>query len=94
MNLLIWIFFGALVGWAVAAVANKDGSKEKTIAYIVAGILGALLAAVLSAQFGGPGITLFTIGEVLLALVGAIIFVVIAYVLMDKIGKGQDKKEE
>lgn len=76
MELLIWIVFGALVGW-IASIIMRTDHEQGGIANIVVGIIGALIGGFVSRGLGGEGITGFNLTSFLLALFGAIILILI-----------------
>lgn len=60
MNILVWIVFGALVGW-VASMLTKTDEQFGAIANIIIGIVGAFLGGMISQYLGGSGVTGFNI---------------------------------
>ena len=75
MNVILWIVFGALVGW-VASVIMK--SSNGVIMDIVIGIIGAIVGGWLMSFFGNTGITGFNFYSFLVALLGAVVLIAIA----------------
>ncbi len=76
MGILIWIIFGALVGW-VASIIMKTNVEQGGIANIIIGILGAVLGGFLAQLLGADGITGFNVTSFLVALSGAILLIAI-----------------
>lgn len=74
LELLLWIVFGALVGW-VASLIMGTNDDQGGIANIVVGILGALLGGFIARQLWGGGVTGFNFTSFLIALGGAILLV-------------------
>jgi uncharacterized membrane protein YeaQ/YmgE (transglycosylase-associated protein family) len=74
MGLLLWIIFGALVGW-VASMVMKTDSQQGGLLNIAVGILGSLVGGWLMGAMGGTGITGFNMYSFLVALLGACIFI-------------------
>lgn len=74
MGILLWIVFGALVGWIAASVM---GTSEGLMLDIVFGIIGALLGGWIMSFFGKTGVTGFNLYSFLVAIAGAIIFIAI-----------------
>ena len=72
MNILVWIVFGALVGW-VASMLTKTDEQFGAIANIIIGIVGAFLGGMISQYLGGSGVTGFNITSFIVALIGAVI---------------------
>lgn len=77
MGIILWILFGALVGW-VASLILKTDAQQGALGNIVLGILGGLVGGFLSSLLGLPGITGFNIYSILIAVLGAIVVVSIA----------------
>ena len=76
MGIILWIIFGALVGWIASMVMKTDGNQGAFM-NIVVGILGAVLGGWLMSFFGQTGVTGFNIYSFLVALVGAIVLLAI-----------------
>jgi uncharacterized membrane protein YeaQ/YmgE (transglycosylase-associated protein family) len=79
MNFLIWLIVGGLIGWIASKVMNTD-AQQGVILNIVVGIVGAFLGGLLiSPLVGVPTINqnAFSIGAMLVSLLGAIILLAI-----------------
>lgn len=76
MGLLVWIVFGALVGW-IASMITHTNDQQGGIANIIVGIVGALIGGFVSRSLGGEGVTGFNLSSFLVALLGAIILVIV-----------------
>ncbi len=74
MGLILWIIFGALVGW-IASLIMKTDAEQGALLNIIVGIVGALIGGWLMVIFGGTGISGFNIYSFLVALLGAIILI-------------------
>jgi len=72
MNILIWIIFGAIVGWIASKIMDTD-AEQGLIANIVVGIIGAFIGGFVMQSLGGSGVTGFNIGSLLVALLGSVI---------------------
>lgn len=72
MDFLLWIIFGALVGW-LASLFMKTDEEQGALMNIVVGIVGAVLGGFLMNIFGQPGVTGFNFYSIFVALLGAII---------------------
>lgn len=70
MNILLWIIFGALVGW-IASLVMKTDASQGTITDIILGIIGAFVGGMLMNFIGQPGVTGFNIYSMLVAIIGA-----------------------
>lgn len=74
MGLLLWIVFGALVGWVASMVM---GGKGGLMWDIVVGIVGAVVGGFVMSLLGEGGVGGFTLYSFLVALLGACIFIAI-----------------
>jgi Transglycosylase associated protein. len=74
MGILIWIIFGALVGW-VASMIMKDGGG--LIWDIIVGIVGAVIGGFIMSLIGKSGVSGFNLYSFLVALLGACILIAI-----------------
>ncbi len=72
MGLILWIIFGALVGWIASLIMRTD-AEQGAVANIIVGIVGALIGGGISRLLGGSGITGFNFMSLLLAIVGAVV---------------------
>lgn len=72
MGILLWIIFGALVGW-IASLVMKTDAEQGVVLNIVVGIVGALIGGFLMNFFGQTGITGFNLYSLLVAIIGAIV---------------------
>lgn len=76
MNVILWLIFGAIVGWVASLITSSD-KRFGGLANIVIGILGAAIGGYLSRFVGSSGVTGFNVMSFLVALVGAVILLVI-----------------
>lgn len=74
MNILLWIIFGALVGW-VGSIIMKTNTRQGLIMDIVLGIAGAFLGGFIVSFFGGRSVTGFDLYSFLVALLGAVVLI-------------------
>ena len=74
MGIILWIIFGALVGWIASVIM---GANEGVLMDIVVGIIGAILGGWLMSFFGSTGVTGFNLYSFLVALLGAIVLIII-----------------
>lgn len=75
INLILWLLFGALVGWLASIVMRTDG-QQGAFLNIVVGIIGAMIGGFL---FGGSTIndSNFNLMSLLLSFLGAVILLAI-----------------
>jgi uncharacterized membrane protein YeaQ/YmgE (transglycosylase-associated protein family) len=80
INFILWLLFGALVGWLASIVMRTD-AQQGTLLNIVVGIVGAFLGGYVFNFLGIGGSSLnsnnFSLGGLLVAFVGAVILLAI-----------------
>ncbi len=76
MNFLLWVIFGALVGWVASLVMGTD-REQGSILNVVVGIVGAVLGGWIMGVFGQAGVTGFNLYSFLVALAGAVVLIAI-----------------
>jgi len=74
MGILLWIVFGALVGW-IASLLMKTDAEQGALLNIIVGIVGAVLGGWIMSIFGNSGITGFNLYSFVVALLGAIVLI-------------------
>lgn len=75
-DIITWIVVGGLAGW-VASIITKTNASQGLLGNIVVGIIGGLLGGFVFGLLGGSGFTGFNIWSFLVAVVGAVIFLLI-----------------
>ncbi len=75
INLILWLVFGALVGWLASLVMRTD-AQQGTLLNIVVGIIGAAIGGFI---IGGSTINdnAFNLTSLLVSFVGAVILLAI-----------------
>lgn len=76
MELILWIVFGAIVGW-LASVIMKTSGQQNLLLDIIVGIIGAVLGGWIMTLFGQPGVEGFNFYSFVVALVGAVVLLAI-----------------
>ncbi len=76
MGIILWVVFGALVGWIASKIMNTD-AEQGAVMNIVVGIVGAVLGGILMNAFGQSGVNGFNIYSFIVSLLGAIILIAI-----------------
>ena len=76
MGIILWILFGALVGW-VASLIMKTDAEQGALLNIVIGIVGAVIGGWVMSLIGNTGVTGFNLYSFLVALLGAVILIAI-----------------
>jgi uncharacterized membrane protein YeaQ/YmgE (transglycosylase-associated protein family) len=74
MGILIWIIFGALVGWVASMIMKGGGGL---VWDIIVGIVGAVIGGLVMSLLGEGGVSGFNLYSFLVALLGACILVAI-----------------
>ncbi|MEK7602370.1 MAG: GlsB/YeaQ/YmgE family stress response membrane protein [Patescibacteria group bacterium] len=74
MGILLWIVFGALVGWIASLVMKSDGGL---VWDIVVGIVGAVVGGFIMSLLGEGGVGGFTLYSFFVAILGACVFIAI-----------------
>ena len=75
MSFILWIVIGGLLGWVASMIMGTNDTQGK-ILNIVVGIIGAFLSGLLLAPMLGTGTINqgdFSIGSLLVSLVGAVV---------------------
>jgi len=72
MDILIWIVFGALVGWVASLVMGDGGGL---VWDIVVGIIGAVIGGLIMNFLGQSGVGGFNLYSFLVALLGACVLI-------------------
>jgi uncharacterized membrane protein YeaQ/YmgE (transglycosylase-associated protein family) len=78
MGIILWIVFGAIVGWIASSIAN---TSEGLLVDIIIGIIGSVIGGWIMSYLGYGGVSGFNLYSFLVALLGAIIFLVIIKVI-------------
>jgi len=76
MGILLWIIFGALVGWIASLIMNTDG-QQGTILNIIVGIVGAVVGGWVMSTMGESGVSGFNLYSFIVALVGAVLLIAV-----------------
>ena len=78
INILVWIVFGAIVGW-LASLIMKTDAQQGALLNIVVGIVGAIIGGFVMNFFGGNGNVEagFDLYSFLVSLLGAVILLAI-----------------
>lgn len=78
MGIILWIIFGALVGWIASAIM---GTGYGVIIDIVIGVVGAVIGGWIMSSFGSGGVTGFNLYSFVVALLGAVVLIAIVKAL-------------
>jgi uncharacterized membrane protein YeaQ/YmgE (transglycosylase-associated protein family) len=81
MGIILWIVFGAIVGWIASLIMKTKGG---ILMDIIVGIVGALIGGFVMNLFGGAGVVGFNLYSFLVALLGAVILLAIVKAISGK----------
>src|SRR5580704_8371426 len=79
MSILAWIVLGLVSGFIASKIVNKSG--DGFIIDILLGIVGAFVGGWLFTTFGQPGVTGLNLYSMLVAIVGAVVFLIIYHAI-------------
>jgi len=79
MSFIAWIVLGLIAGFVASKIVNKSG--EGVLLDIILGVVGAVLGGYLFQTFGMAGVTGLNIYSILVAVVGAVVFLVLYHAL-------------
>jgi len=80
MNLLLWILFGAVVGW-IASIIMKQNSRMGIIANIVVGLIGSVIGGWIASSIAGYSLNMYSWQGFVFSILGAIILLAVLNVL-------------
>jgi uncharacterized membrane protein YeaQ/YmgE (transglycosylase-associated protein family) len=75
MGLLSWVVLGLIAGWLAGKVTDQPASGCLT--RVVVGVIGAFVGGALARAAGYEGITRFGLRSILLAALGAVVFLLV-----------------
>ena len=82
MSFIAWIVLGLIAGFIASKIVNRTG--EGLIRDILLGIVGAVLGGWLFRTFGMPGVSGLNLYSLIVAVVGAIVFLVVYHLLFSR----------
>jgi uncharacterized membrane protein YeaQ/YmgE (transglycosylase-associated protein family) len=85
MSFIAWIVLGLVAGFIASKVVNKSG--EGMILDIILGVVGAVIGGYLFQTFGMAGVTGLNLYSILVAVIGAIVFLVIYHAIFRRSAK-------
>jgi uncharacterized membrane protein YeaQ/YmgE (transglycosylase-associated protein family) len=88
MGIILWIIFGALVGWIASLIMRTD-DQQGALANIIIGIVGAFIGGAVSSLLGGPDVSGFNITSIIVAVLGAV--VLLFFIRMLSGGRSTDR---
>ena len=78
-SILAWIVLGLIAGFIASKLVNKSG--EGLLIDIILGVVGGVVGGWLFNAFGMSGVTGLNIWSLLVAVVGAVVFLVVYHAL-------------
>jgi uncharacterized membrane protein YeaQ/YmgE (transglycosylase-associated protein family) len=82
MSFLAWIVLGLIAGFIASKMVNKSG--EGMLMDILLGIVGAVVGGWLFRAFGMNGVTGLNVYSLLVAVIGAAVFLIVYHALTRK----------
>lgn len=79
MSFIAWIVLGLIAGFIASKIVNKAG--EGFLLDVILGIVGAVLGGWLFQTLGMPGVTGFNLYSLLVAIAGAVVFLLVYHLL-------------
>jgi uncharacterized membrane protein YeaQ/YmgE (transglycosylase-associated protein family) len=79
MSIFAWIILGLISGFIASKIVNRTG--EGMILDILLGIVGAVVGGWLFHLFGMPGVTGLNLYSMVIAVVGAAVFLIVYHAL-------------
>ena len=79
MSIIAWIILGLIAGFIASKVVNKSG--DGMLIDILLGVVGAVVGGWLFNTFGMAGVTGLNLYSILVAAVGAILFLVVYHAI-------------
>ena len=76
MGIILWIIFGAIVGWIASKIMGTDAQQGVGMNVIV-GIIGAVIGGWIMSFFGETPVTGFDLYSFLVAILGAVVLIAI-----------------
>ncbi len=76
MSIILWIVFGALVGWIASMIMGTD-ARQGALLNIVVGIVGAVLGGWAMSALGQGGVSGFNLYSFVVSLIGACLLIAI-----------------
>jgi len=82
MSFIAWIVLGMIAGFIASKIVNKAG--DGFLLDLILGIVGAVVGGWLFRVFGMPGVTGFNAYSLIVAVVGAVAFLVVYHWLFHR----------
>ncbi|HZT58720.1 MAG TPA: GlsB/YeaQ/YmgE family stress response membrane protein [Pyrinomonadaceae bacterium] len=79
MSIIAWIILGLIAGFIGSKIVNKSG--EGIIRDVLLGIVGAFVGGFIVSLFGAQGVTGLNLWSIIVAVIGAVVFLVLYHAL-------------
>jgi uncharacterized membrane protein YeaQ/YmgE (transglycosylase-associated protein family) len=79
MSILAWIVLGLIAGFIASKIVNKSG--EGILLDVVLGVVGAVVGGYIFQMLGHAGVTGLNIYSLLVAVIGAVLFLLVYHTL-------------
>jgi uncharacterized membrane protein YeaQ/YmgE (transglycosylase-associated protein family) len=79
MSFVAWIVLGLVAGFIGSKLVNHTG--EGLIRDVLLGVVGAFIGGYLFTLFGAPGVTGLNVYSLLVAVVGAVVFLIVYHAI-------------
>jgi len=76
MQIVLWILFGAIIGW-LASLITGDAARLGAIGNIILGLAGALLGGWIASLLGIGNASDFNLGGLAIAVLGAVFLILL-----------------
>jgi len=86
MSFFAWIVLGLVAGFIGSKLVNKTG--EGLIRDVLLGIVGAIIGGYLFNLFGAPGVSGLNLYSLLVAVVGAVVFLIVYHAIFRRVRFG------
>jgi uncharacterized membrane protein YeaQ/YmgE (transglycosylase-associated protein family) len=80
MSIIAWVVLGLIAGFIASKIVNHTG--EGVLLDIVLGVVGAVVGGWLFNTFGMPGVTGLNVYSLLVAVGGAVVFLVLYHLVV------------
>ena len=74
MGIILWIVFGAIVGWLASVITN---TREGLLLDIIVGVVGAVIGGWVMSLVGNTGVTGFNLYSFVVSLLGAVVLLLV-----------------
>lgn len=80
MSIIAWIVLGLIAGFIASKIVNRTG--EGVMLDIILGVVGAVVGGWLFNTFGMSGVTGLNVYSLIVAVIGAVVFLVVYHLII------------